>query len=514
MSGPAITDMEQGVPPAPGGVRSSVRERLVTGSFYSFAAIVAGQVFALLTSVIMARLLGAENLGLLAVYMQIASLAVGITTVGLAVPVAKFTSQLRGHEDDRLERFLSTVLATALAVSLAATIAFFIGANSIGLSLYGSGEMVLMIEIMAAFLVLNALSAFGSAVLQGLQAFRLLSMLGIFIEGLSVPVMFLFLSGFGIVGAVLAGVVVLIVGTTLTFGLAWHRLRREGIRLSVAADRASMRLFLLFTAPLLASSVVLHLAGVVQNSYLALKLGFVDVGLFKVSLTLYRVVLFVPSAMSVPLLPVASDLYAGETPSHVREKVTSILRITTFIGVPVALGIGFGAGFIIRVLYGVDFLGAAPLAFLLTIAGFAEIVNVVAMNSVLGEGRTRLLFLIDASQAAILVSGTIVLVDVFGLIGAGLAMLTNSAAYGTILLILLARGRRIIAGRVFKPIVMAAVVFVAALPAFFWTAEGVGMIVALAIVLVHAGLSWTFMAESERNVFRGILRQVIRRIHV
>src|SRR5205809_7147717 len=122
----------------------------------------------------------------------------------------------------QLGRFVSTILAVTLLPASAAAIVLVLIAGSLGQSLYGSSDLVVMIQLMALFLPLSALSALGSALLQGLGAIRKLAVLGVLLEALGLPVTYFTLVGFGLVGAAIGGIATTVVALFLVFGTAWR----------------------------------------------------------------------------------------------------------------------------------------------------------------------------------------------------------------------------------------------------------------------------------------------------
>jgi len=487
-----------------------LRRRLFFGSAYAFFATIVGQTFALLTSVVYARLLGAHDLGVLAIYAQLASLAVAFAGLGLGTPITKFISQLQVESHAKLEKFLSTVLVIVLSTTAIVSIVLFLLAAGNSLGIYRSAELTFMIEIAAVFLVLNSLTTIGVAVLQGLQRIRLLSLVGIASEALTVPVMFISLSIWGLVGAALGGIFLLAVSACVLFGSAWLHLRRQGVRVRLSFDRDAARSLTIFFVPLLGSLFVVRIALLFQNSFLALALGYDETGLFRVALTVARVVSFVPGAISVPLLPAIAELYIMSTPERNRERLTSILRITACVGFPFALAIGLLASPIIVFLYGTSYESATGLAFLLVTAGFVDTIGSVAANSPLGEGRTRFLLVLDVGQSILLVVATVALVQWLGLLGIGYTAVVIAVAYTTAILILLGRSRRINLRRVVSSLLPACLGFGLAAIAI-GTAGALGNhLLGAFLILASVGASWAMMTHEERWLLLRLVREVLR----
>ena len=487
--------------------RRPLRELLLTGSAYSLAATAIAQGIALLTSILYARLLGPNNLGILAIFTQIASVAVAFGGLGLGSSVTKFVAETRSLDPMKLEKLVSTVLVVGLVASLSVSILLFYLAGLLAVE-YRSADLGLMLRLSSFVIVLNVLSSSGSAILQGFQEIRRLSALGIAIEAMSVPVIFVSLTALGLVGAAVAGVVLTVVSSCLIFGSAWRCLRHEHLKFHFEFHKESFRSLVRFTLPLLGSLLVLRLAALFQTSFLALSLGFVETGMFKVATTLYHVVLLVPSALGVPLLPAMAELYASAPADRAKRSVTTLIRLAVYAGVPVALAVGFVAKPLIAILYGTDYVGASVLVFILSIAGFADIVGIVAFNTALGEGRTGLILSVDLVQTFVIVVGTVVLVNMFGLIGIGFAVLANSIVYGATILTLLARSNRLEWRGVFSALTLAAGALSFAVFAFLWGNVQVNLWLGGVVVATIVFVFWRRLEPHEKSIVKAALRML------
>jgi len=487
-----------------------LRYRLATGTAFSFLAIVIGQLFALVTSILYARLLGPGNLGIFAIYTQFGAIAASFGTLGLSIPITRFVARLRMQPAEVLGRFLGTILVITVVASIVTSAVILLLAQEIGLGVYRSPDLVAMLQIASGFLVLDTFNIVGIAILQGLQKVRFLAIAGILIEAMTIPVMFVSLTVLGIVGAAIGGAGMTAIGSLLLFGSALRNLEKHGIRLRVSFDRSAARDLFRYAAPLLGSLIIVKLALFFQTSFLAVSLGYADTGLFRVASTVSNIIGFLPAAMNVPLLPAIAELYAVAPADRTRARMNTLLRMTSYVGAPLALSIAFGAAFIIELLYGPAYSGSGPLAFVLVMAGFVNVIDNVGTGSLLGEGRTGSLLLIDGLQAAIIVSGTVIFVGSFGLIGVGYANLLGSITYGILIIGFLSRTGRIDIKRVAWTFAPGLGGFGLAVIAYGWAAGHPGIWVGAPVVIFCAALAWVVMSPAERTLIVGALRDLWR----
>src|SRR5437879_3429705 len=100
---------------------------------------------------------------------------------------------------------------------------------------FGRFELGLMIRLTGIFLVVNSLGGFAAGILRGLQAIRRLAILGIIIEATTVPVAFVSISVYGLVGVSVSGILLVGVTTSLLLVSAWRSLALEGLRIRVGS---------------------------------------------------------------------------------------------------------------------------------------------------------------------------------------------------------------------------------------------------------------------------------------
>ena len=490
----------------------SLRDRLVSGSLYAFLTVVITQSFALATSILFARLLGAAGLGVLAVYVQVSSLVMAFVGLGLSVPTAKFVAELRTRSREELGDFVSTVFTITLVSAAMTSVASFALAEFIGLTVYASNDLVLMIRLSSVFLIVNAISYFSGAVLQGLQAIRTLSIISLIVEGLTVPITFGSLALFGLVGASVAGVILVAILACLTYGHARKILARERVTIRLRFSAREAKRLALFTAPLVASTLILHFAFLAQTTVVALGLGYDDAGQFKVASILYRVLLFIPSAIGIPLLPMASELYATRTPERTRRNLTTLLRVACFVGVPIATAVGFAAGPIIVTLYGPEYAVSAQLAFLLAISGFAEIASAVAVNFILGEGRTKALLTSDIIHAVIVVLSTSYFVGTLGLLGLGYAFIVSSTTHAIAVLSVLAFCGGLDSRKTVPMLLFAALGLALAALLFFNGAPYDVPWMGALLILGYGSSAWVLMGKEDRRAMSGVVTDLVSKL--
>jgi O-antigen/teichoic acid export membrane protein len=411
---------------------TALRHKLFSGTAYTLASVLVAQVISLVTSVAYARILGPEKLGVLAIVTTLTTAIIPLSSLGIGTALTRMIPEYRRKRKEALEALVGTAFGITLVAGVAVTVVYFLLAGPLS-GLYAQPELVLFVQITALLVIVDAVVALGAAVVQGFERVKELAVLTLASRALTVPVIIAFTFYFGLLGAILGTVVTQL----LTFSIYMWAVRRilrleklapVPVRLHRPTASAIMRIAL----PLFGAFVVLRPALLFQSSFLALMVGYAQLGQFRVASGLYRIALLLPASLSVPLLPAISAMYAEETRERTRTQLSSLLRITAFLGLPIALAIGLGAVPIISILYGAEYVAAAPLVFVISAAAFVETLGAVVENTLLGTGRTRLVLLLTVMQAGVIAGGTWLFVSAFGLLGMGFAMLLNAAVYACV----------------------------------------------------------------------------------
>ncbi len=420
-----------------------LRQKLLSGTAYTLVSVLAVQAISLVVSVAYARLLGPFVLGVLALVTQISAAIVPLSSLGLGTAITRMIPEYRTKGGQELERLLASALGVTLVAGVIVSGAYFAISGYLAI-VYGVPELVVLFQISASLVLLDAILALAVAVVQGFQRVKQLAVVGIAAKVATVPVIIVMTFAYGIVGAVLAGVVSQVVHAAIYAWAIRGLLREERLTLSLSRfDRGTAKAVLKTAIPLFAAFIVMRPAVLFQASFLALVVGYAGLGLFRIAQSLYRIGLLLPTSLSVPLLPAISEMYAESPLERTRGQLSSLLRITAFLSLPITLIIGLGSYFIVSFLYGADFAVAAPLVFVISAAAFVDTLGIVVENTLLGTGRTKQVFLLSCMQAVVVTVATYVLVSAFGLLGIGFAILANGVVYATVVGVYLLRRHEI-----------------------------------------------------------------------
>jgi len=505
-----------------------LRDRLLSGSLWILISQVVIQAMSVAVTVVLARYLGrtetesAELLGTYLLYSTIFTVLATVATLGIFVGLPRIIAELQATRSPRLAAATSNGLTLGLIASALVGIGAFLGADLVSLAYPRHPELILLLRVSTPAVVFSVLSVTALSVLQGLQRIREYSLVAMAFSVLSVPVTWLlviqhrvFLLENALTGAAVAATVNIVLNA---LGVVWvvrRQTRLEGLPLRLRVDRAESRALLSLSMPALGSALVLRPALLYQTSIIFLVLKEATTGVWKITSAFYRVILFVPAALAIPLLPAMSQLYVTAPTRERREKVTKVLRITFVLVLPLCLIAGLGAQYLIGFLFGPTYVNndSVYATFLLTAAAFFDAGTVVVISLLQGTGRTRQAFALDGLQAAIIVVLTFLLIrDELKLRGAAAATLGNSVVILAVSLGYLARRQEVDLRSIGDMIGLGVAAFgVAGIVILLGLATWAFIPLAAATVAVTFLVGWRLLWRSDREILRHAFRLVLPR---
>jgi len=395
---------------------ATLGKKLVVGGALVLASMVAGKLVSTIQSIVVARLLGPQDLGLWVILQQIQGLAGLFATLGIQVAMTKYVAEY--NVADR--KLCAEVIGTGLMVILIGSVSIFglLSFWSSGIALvYGVQSMSFLVVVLSLSISGTALATLGFSIIQGFQEMKTFAQLSI-AQTLILAVATISLTRLlGIVGTVLATVVVSFTSLVLV-GLFSRKAVSSHLGLTVRLGFGHARQILKYSLPVLLTWVISIVVQLFGGSYLAFSHSFGDVGLYKVVDVLSASLIYIPTALAVPLFPLVSELSTLDV-VKMRGTVSAAIKFTSLLLVPSTLALGLFSPEIILIFLGPAYLSRAALGglgFLLLKYGFASL-TVLLVNLLQAVGRTKDLLKSQVVYSISYVPLVFVLVKPYGLLG-------------------------------------------------------------------------------------------------
>jgi O-antigen/teichoic acid export membrane protein len=366
---------------------SSVRARMARATGLMLGGTGVQQLSAMLASVITARILGKALFGEFALIRSTTLMFAMFAGAGLGVTTTRYVAELRAADPQRTARVIRLLFTLAWGLSLAAAAVCIILAKPMAARLIHVEHLAFPLALSSIAIVLSTVGSVQIGVISGCEAFRPIAV-NVAIEGIA--------SGsLTVIGAWLAGVTGAIAGYIcglfVTFVLRHRLMVRECTRAAIPrrGDDAfsEWRLLTTFVLP-----AVLVGFGTQPAEWLARILlargpgGLAEVGVFTAAMGWAGIVLFVPTQVAGPAMPILTTvLAAGDVRGFRRAVIESAAAVFGLAGLA-SVAIALLSPWIMA-LYGASFrTGAVVLAIVVSAQAFGA-VTVVLRAALLALGR-------------------------------------------------------------------------------------------------------------------------------
>lgn len=382
------------------------------------------------TTPILLRLLGPDGFGL----QNLVGLVIGYLAVmdlGLDIAVVKFLSEYHARgEVEQENRLLSTNLQLYCVIGLLGLLVIWLSANLLATRFFVipddlKPQAVLVFQLAGVGFLVNMLTAWGSSTLQSLQRYDLVGTLSMInnvfgtLAGLAVVYL-----GNGIVGYVGTRIAVSFIVALLFVVLVRRSLPL--LRLSWKLDREMLRRI----GGVVAYGFVLRITGIlttgIDRTLIGAWIGTAAVTLYVVpSLVSTSMRQIVPRALSF-LFPMTSELSSTGKHVYLQQILTQVIGSVAKISVSMFVPVFVLADIILTLWVGQDIANQSTQVFrILLVSGFFASFSIFAAAVIPGLGRFRVFTVYTVVKAMVMVVCGIVLIPLWGIIGAGMAVLVG-----------------------------------------------------------------------------------------
>jgi O-antigen/teichoic acid export membrane protein len=342
-------------------------------------------------------------------------------TVSLLTPLAQFgitqamIRYLAAQTDlEKIkDNYYSCILFTIISGSIISLIVFLLSDN---LALFVFQDQLIAIYLrLAAFLILFvALYQISSLYFRIFQLVKIYAMLTITQAlGHLFLVFALLMLGFGLLGVIIATLVIYAVMFFISVILAIHRI---GIKIP---EFSEMRDILKYGLPLTPNPMIDWLRTSSDRYIIAILIGISAVGIYSSAYTIASIILMLVSPLQIILFPALSKIYDEGNLSQIKNYLAYSIKYFLLIAIPSAFGISVLATPLLLGFTTPDYISGAILIPFIAFGGVFFGVYQISINvtQLVKKTKFNLYLYIIAAVSSILLNVT--LIPILGLIGAG-----------------------------------------------------------------------------------------------
>ncbi len=363
--------------------------RVLRGFSLGMAGAVLAQGGTLLTTVLLARILGKHTFGQWGAVHNTLMTFFQAAASGLGIASTHYVAALRHREPGKLQGLLGFFNVGAVATGGLASLVLAALSSPIAWHLFGSSELSLPLRLASATVLFLVLNAVQSGVLLGFEAFRSLFALQAVQAAALLALAPVLAYTHGLTGVAVA----LPLAGALTF--TWGRFavraecRRQGLNGGGLRRSLPMNVIREFLAPTALSGGVSNAAIWTSHALLARQAGgFLQLGQYVAVNQLRNLVLFAPNLLQRAASPVLTSLRSAGGAASCSPALWWNTAVGTGLAVAVALPLLALQSSALG-LFGGDYRDAGSLTALMLGSGIVEVYSTMAYLAILSSGRLK-----------------------------------------------------------------------------------------------------------------------------
>jgi O-antigen/teichoic acid export membrane protein len=317
---------------------SPIGYRLAKGAFWSFAGSLISRGLGLLSSILVARILGKADFGHLGMVQSTVGIFGSLAGFGMGLTAIKHVAEFRHTNPERVGRIIGMSSLFSWLMGSAMTVVLFILAPWLAVHTLAAPEMGKLLRAGALLLLLGGVNGAQTGVLSGFEAFKTVAGINLTTGLLSFPFTLVGALNWGVEGAVWAVVVNLIFNCLLNFVAVWKEAARAGIALRYSQCLVEFPLLWRYSLPAvmggaLAGPVTWMVGAILVNQ----PGGYGQMGVYNAVLRVKMVPDQVLTILLTPLLPVLSETLSRRDTSGYQKAALAAFGLSLLVTAPFAL---------------------------------------------------------------------------------------------------------------------------------------------------------------------------------
>ena len=406
----------------------SSRDSLLTRFKAEFGAQLVAAAASGLLMVLLARLLGPDDYGLLFLAIAVFGVLGVLSKLGIAKSGARYVAEYKERDPSQLPHIVRTTLAYNLVTVAIVGAILFVGHRRVAY-LIGEPELAPFLLLGILYLAVETLKVYVRIVLQGFEAIEYASAIYALdqVSRLLFAVGFVLL-GFGALGALAGYVLSFALAASVGFGVVYVRLYRPQ-RGSGPVEVGLRRRIAEYTLPLTATSTANVLDKRVDTILVGFFLNPVAVSYYVLSKQIVTFLEKPVSALGFTLSPTFGAEKASGSIDRAARLYEEALVYSLLLYVPVAAGVVLVAQPSIELIFGAEFLGATIVLQVLAFYAVLQSITKLTSNGLDYLGRAKHRAIVKGITSVLNVLLNIVLIPTIGVVGAAIATVVTYSMY-------------------------------------------------------------------------------------
>jgi O-antigen/teichoic acid export membrane protein len=399
--------------------KSEIGKRIAKGAFWSLGSSIFSQGLMLLSSIIIARLLGKNSYGEFGMIRSTVNAFIIFAGFGLGITSTKFISEFLKENKEKVGKIIALSNIFSVFSALIVSVLFFIFAPYISDKIINSPHLVNQLRIGGVVLFFSSINGSQSGILIGFEAFKTIAKINLIASLIAFPIQFIFTYYYGLVGSILGFASNFLILNFLNYRTILKFVRENEIYINYSQFWEERKILFNFSIPSFLSGILVSPIIWLCNAMLVNQPnGYGELAILDVSNQWRNLVLFIPTALSQIVLPLLASSQSDKF------QFKKILMFNIFINFSVSI-IFFAFIFIFSDLilsfYGTDFNVGIMILRIVTFTAVLVAINNVIGQAIVSKGKVWIGLFFNFIWASLVYISSYYFIKI-GLGGVGLAL--------------------------------------------------------------------------------------------
>jgi len=312
----------------------SLSKRLGRGTFWSVFGSVLSRAFIIISSIIVARLIGKAEFGQIGIIQSTILMLTSFAGFGSGMMVTRFVSQYCRQNPQKAGSIIFLAESVTFSFSLIFSAFLFVFSGKIASGALAAPQLAPLLKITALLLFFNTLSGTQLGILTGFEAFKKIAHINLITGASTVILLSMGALILGILGIVWAMVIIAAINWLVNFISLQKIYSENNIHRTYKINRSDLGLLWSFNFPSFLSSLTFTSAAWICNAMLVNASGFGEMGIINACNNWYTVILFFPTIISGIILPIISERLGANEQRQTNKIVFFSIRVNALIILP------------------------------------------------------------------------------------------------------------------------------------------------------------------------------------
>lgn len=395
---------------------NDLHTRYINGAVWSVLSAVASSGINLLAMIVLARILGKESYGQLAVIQSTLVMAGVFAGIGLSSTATRYVAELRKSAPARLGNLLYLLERITAYVAAALTLLITLCSSNLASDVLGEDSIGPLLAFAVISVFFASLDSLYKGILLGLEEIKTFAIASSIGSLLTAPILIIGGITYGLVGVTCA----ISVGALLQFAISryftYKRLMAHQISIRKNADSSEWQALKDFALPSFLAGLLYPFVYWISNVLLVrTSHGFAEMALLGIAMQWYNAIMFLPNYGGRIVLPILTSIHVDQKNSDIVAVIKLGVIANLLVTIPVSLGVVLLSK-IIMTTYGSSFIEGWPVLALAALIA-AIVVGIAPVGQYLAAvNRMWVGLVMNFAWALVFLLSTVVLVP-FGAIG-------------------------------------------------------------------------------------------------